>query len=156
MMKEISVAILLLNGAATMLMVGIIWFVQVVHYPCFNQVGSERFRHYQILNLSRTRWVVGPPMLIEAVTAALLVWQPPTAELKPYCWAAFFLLIFIGLSTAFLQMPGHQLLATQFDAAVHERLVRGNWLRTVAWTLRGLLVLFILHQCLTKGPLYGS
>ena len=31
-----------------------------------------------------------------------------------------------------------------FDAAVHRRLVRTNWIRTVGWTLRGALAVAML------------
>ena len=34
---------LLLQAAATLAMVGLIWFIQVVHYPLFGQVGRDKF-----------------------------------------------------------------------------------------------------------------
>jgi hypothetical protein len=36
--------VLLANLAATFFMVGLIWFVQIVHYPLFGQVGRDRVR----------------------------------------------------------------------------------------------------------------
>jgi hypothetical protein len=66
--------LLLTHAAATLVMVGVIWFVQIVH---------------------------------------------------------------------FVQVRLHSRLADGFDAAIHRRLVQSNWLRTAAWTGRGILVLII-------------
>ena len=54
------------------------------------------------------------------------------------------LLAVIWLSTALIQVPLHQRLGGGFDAEVHSRLVTSNWIRTVAWTLRGLLAVHLL------------
>jgi len=35
--------VLFANLAATLVMVGDIWFVQVVYYPLFSAVGADRF-----------------------------------------------------------------------------------------------------------------
>ena len=35
--------VLLTHLAATLYMVGVIWFVQVVHYPLFARAGAEGF-----------------------------------------------------------------------------------------------------------------
>ena len=42
---------------------------------------------------------------------------------------------------ALVQVPLHRRLQGGFDAAAHRRLVRTNWLRTAAWTLRAALAL---------------
>src|SRR4028119_2428265 len=58
-------------------MVGVIWFVQVVHYPLFSRVGPEKFSLYSEAHSRLTTYVVGPPMLVEAATALLLVFRRP-------------------------------------------------------------------------------
>jgi hypothetical protein len=50
----------------------------------------------------------------------------------------------VWLSTMFLQIPQHNILARGFDQAAYEALVSGNWVRTVAWTLRGGIALWAL------------
>jgi hypothetical protein len=55
---------------STLIMVGLIWFVQVVHYPLMADVGPREFRRYAPLHQSRTTFVVAGPMLTEAGTAA--------------------------------------------------------------------------------------
>ena len=38
--------VLLANLSATLFMVSVIWFVQMVHYPLFARVGQEKFALY--------------------------------------------------------------------------------------------------------------
>ena len=65
--------ILLMQVFATLFMVGLIWFVQIVHYPLYANVGREQFPEYEALHNRMTTWVVGPAMLVELVTAVLLL-----------------------------------------------------------------------------------
>jgi peroxiredoxin Q/BCP len=134
--------------AATLYMVGLIWFVQVVHYPLFACVGREEFPAYEKFHTRWITWVVGPPMLIEGITAlGLTFYRPPGLLAWPW-WTSLVLLVGLWLSTAAVQMPCHMLLSHGFDAVVHRRLVNTNWLRTVAWSARGLLLLWIAFQFL--------
>lgn len=140
--------VLLANVAATLVMVGLIWFVQVVHYPQFDLVGDDRFVAYEAAHVRATGWVVGLPMLVELITSGLLAWQPPVAGLAVACRAGLALVAVNWASTALLQVPCHDALGRSFDPEVHRRLVRTNWIRTVAWSLRGVLMLYVLEQML--------
>ena len=143
-MNDLLIRLVFLSQlAATLYMTGLIWFVQVVHYPLLGAVGESDFPAYEQRHMSLTTWVVAPPMLIEAATAILLFWLRPTGVSIGFVWAGVVLLASIWLSTAFLQVPCHEALAKGFDANFHQRLVSTNWIRTVAWSLRGLLVFWI-------------
>jgi len=138
--------VLLANLASTLFMVGLIWFVQIVHYPLFASVGEGGFTAYTQAHSRLTSYVVGPPMLLEAGTALLLVLRRP-AEVP--LWAALFglgLVVLIWASTALLQVPRHTTLGAGFDRAAHGGLVITNWLRTAAWSVRGLLVLWMVAR----------
>jgi hypothetical protein len=140
--------LLLAHTGATLFMVGVIWFVQVVHYPLFARVGPSSFSTYSVRHTRLTGLVVGPPMLLEAGTAvALVVWNPPGVWVF-LLWAGLSLVAGIWLSTALLQAPRHTTLGGGFDPAVHRFLVTSNWLRTVLWSLRGLVALCILYQAM--------
>jgi hypothetical protein len=143
--------ILLSNLAATLMMTGLIWFVQIVHYPLFAVVGTHQFWHYQRAHSRFTSWVVGPIMLIEAATAVGLVSFAPQAVPVWAAWSGVGLVAVIWLSTVALQIPCHSSLAVGFDAMTHERLVRTNWIRTVGWTLRSTLVLVLVGLMIGKG-----
>lgn len=127
--------------AATWAMVGLIWFVQVVHYPLFRHVGPAASVGYQARHMRWTTWVVAPLMLVEAATGIWLVAEPP-ADAAPWMpLAGLGLLLVVWVATLLVQVPQHQRLTHGFDALAHRRLVSTNWLRTLCWTARGLLVL---------------
>ena len=134
-------AILLAQVGSTLFMVGLIWFVQIVHYPLMGQIGSAEFVAYETSHANRTSLVVMPVMLIEAITTVLLVLRPPPDLEVAQLWIGLALLALIWLSTFLLQIPRHEQLTHGFDAKAHSFLVGSNWIRTIAWTLRGGLVL---------------
>lgn len=151
MSDDLERLVLLANIAATFVMVGLIWFVQVVHYPLFDLLGEERFVAYEAAHVRATGQVVGLPMLVELITAGLLAWQPPMPELGLACRIGLGLVAAIWVSTACLQVPCHDALGHSFGPAVHRRLVRTNWIRTVAWSLRGALMLYVLERMLAAA-----
>jgi len=130
-----------LNLFSTLAMVGLIWFVQIVHYPLLSIVGEDQFRAYMKQHRRLTSRVVGPLMLVEAFTSAGLLYQPPAAGQVCWLWCGLGLVLVIWLSTACLQMPRHTALTDHgFSASHHTALVRTNRVRTLAWTARGLLM----------------
>lgn len=129
-----------LHAFATLYMTGLIWFVQLVHYPLMAKVGPDGFAEYQRLHERRTGWAVGPAMLVEAVAAVLLVIAGSDGFPAGIAWVGLALVILLWLSTALIQVPCHRKLEHGFDAGVHRRLVVSNWLRTALWSARGVLV----------------
>ena len=144
MMDSLPRFLLLAQLASTLFMTGVIWFVQVVHYPLFAKTGLTDFHVFEKAHTSLTTWVVAPPMLIELISALLLIWYRPAGISNVQCGIGLALLGVIWLSTLFLQIPCHELLSRDFDPVIHQKLVSTNWIRTVAWSLRALLVLYMI------------
>ena len=140
--------IFLLHLAATLYMTGVIWFVQVVHYPLFSRVHQEFFAAYGAAHGRLTTWVVAPPMLVELATALLLVWSQPIGISCVVLGINLVLLAIIWLSTWLLQVPRHKHLRQAFDEKVHHALVLTNWLRTIAWSVRSLIMLWVAARAL--------
>lgn len=119
---------------ATAYMVGVILFVQVVHYPLMARVGAASFTDYEAAHVVRTGIVVVPGMIVELGSA---IWIFAGLAREHPDWGpgltGLILLAVIWLSTALLQAPAHRRLESGFDTTVHRRLVRSNWLRTLAW-----------------------
>ena len=150
--STVGLLILLCHAAATFYLVGLVWFVQRVHYPLFAGVGPAGFAAYERAHTSRTTPVVAPPMLIEAKTGLLLLLFPAPG-LPPWpLWLGLALIAAIWLSTFALQVPRHRDLERGFDAGAHRSLVGTNWIRTALWSLRGALVLGLLFQTATRAP----
>ena len=145
-----SSSILIANFVSTLFMVGLIWMVQVVHYPLFDDIGKENYASYQQRHQSNITLIVGPVMLIELVTAILLVWYSIDDISKPMVYTGVGLVAVIWLSTAFIQVPCHEKLVKGFDPTAYKWLVNSNWIRTIAWTARGVLVTWMLVRVLSK------
>jgi len=137
--------VLLAHGAATWFMCGLIWFVQGVHYPLFGAVGRETFSAYHAAHSRLTTYVVAVPMCVELATAVLLLWTRPSGVPAWSAWAGLGLLLAIWVSTGALQVPRHNELGGGFEEIAHRRLVDSNWIRTIAWSARGLLVAWMLY-----------
>lgn len=128
--------LLSLHAIATIMMTGLIWFVQIVHYPLFPFVGARDFVQYEREHVRRTTWIVAPLMGLEAFTAVALVLLAKSGAMLAVSIAGLLLVALIWAMTALLQVPCHSRLSTGFDALSARRLVATNWLRTVAWTAR--------------------
>lgn len=127
-------------------MTGIIWFIQLVQYPFFSQVGKENFPQY---HASHTFWitpVVAPAMILELFTSVFLIVYPPENIDSKLIWLGLFLTLINWASTFFLQVPMHEKLSQGFDVEAHEFLVNSNWIRTIVWTLRSGLVCYFLWK----------
>ncbi len=121
-------------------MIGLIWFVQVVHYPMFDGVGEKQFSDYQVRHMRLTTYVVSPFMIGEFITLFWLFSVPEFYNNQLFLVSAG-LLILIWVSTAILQVPCHNHLLKNFDYFVHRKLVNSNWIRTLAWSLRGIVLI---------------
>ena len=136
--------VLLLHAMSTVFMAGIIWFVQIVHYPLFNRVEQSAFPEYQRDHSRLTTLVVVPPMLLELGTGVWLALDPPSSLGFPLALLGLGLLLVIWGSTFTLQVPAHGKLSRGFEEEPYRRLTRSNWIRTTAWSLRVLLVTTML------------
>ena len=140
--------IVMAHVASTLTLVGLIWFVQVVHYPLMARVGIDSFPTYEKEHQRLTTRVVGPSMLVELLTAGALLWIRPAAIHFWMVLAGSLLLALIWGMTFLVQLPQHLRLSVGYQPDVLRCLVAGNWWRTALWTTRGLLVLGILWQLL--------
>ncbi len=125
-------------------MFGIIWFIQIVHYPMFLEIVPASFTKYETAYANRMGFVAGPLMIAELLSSALLLLpslRPPTVT-GAQAWLGLALVALLWASTAFLQVPLHNQLHTAYNAAAIHKLVLSNWIRTAGWTARAALVLF--------------
>jgi hypothetical protein len=118
---------------ATFAMTGLIWFVQIVHYPMLARLPHENFPALEREHCDRTGFVVAPPMLVEAFTLCWLIFRGFNSPLFLFTAA---LLGVVWISTFALQVPTHRTLLAGWSESAHRRLVLTNWIRTTAWTIR--------------------
>ena len=133
-------AVLVISAAASWAMVGLIWMVQVVHYPMLAEFSASSPGTAAVVHQRRISWVVGPLMAAEGVTALiLLVDRPATIERDERLGRSF-----VAGRGAALDRPRPgatpQPIGAGHDRAVARRLISTNWVRTIAWTGRGVLL----------------
>ena len=138
--------LLLVHAGATLMMLGVILVMQVVHYPLFARVGTEEYTAYQKSHMRRVTGIVLPAMSAELGTAAWLAVERPPAVPGWMAWTGLALALLLWASTGLVQTPLHRRLTEGFDAEAHRRLVRSNWLRTAAWATRSGLALWMLAR----------
>jgi len=123
--------------AVTWALIGLIWMVQIVIYPQFAAVGRLEFGAYHADYTRRISWIVGPLMVAELGSAAWLLWA---GERSGWFSISLGLIGVNWLSTVIVQVPLHRKLEQGFEAGAYGRLVATNWVRTAAWTARGVAV----------------
>lgn len=136
--------LLLLNAAAVLALTGIIWFVQIAHYPLFAEVGDDRWDAYHREHSRRTTWVVIAPMTLDLLTSVALVLERPPQVAAWLAAAGALAAIATWAVTGALAVPAHRALGAGWNGAIGSRLVRVNWLRTVAWTAHAAIVVAML------------
>ncbi len=145
----LSIWILLTHVAATCAMTGLIWLVQVVHYPLFAAIDPTAFPAYHREHLRLITLVVGPLMLVEAgaaIAVTMLRLSPPWLA-----WLGVVLLVVVWGTTMWLSVPQHDALARGFNASAHGALLATNWIRTVAWTARASVSLAMVARAMVPS-----
>ena len=138
-------AMLLAHAAVTCALAGLIWTIQLVHYPLFAYADRGSWRAFHDAHARRITRLVAVLMPLELLLAGALAWQLGSAE----AWLGITLLAVVWISTAALQVPLHEILSRRFDAGAHRALVATNWVRTAGWTLRALVAVALLAPALS-------
>ena len=129
---------LVIHLIATSIMVGVIWVIQLVHYPSFHFIELKQYTTFQRFHMSRISFVVIPAMLTELFTLILFIIS--TDPIDTLVTVSGLLLVLIWLMTAVFFSGVHQKLTLGYDKTVVDKLVKLNWGRTLLWTLRLLLI----------------
>lgn len=132
-----------LHLASTLYLTGLIWCIQVVHYPLMSEVTTDRFSAFHRRHSTRISAVVVLPMTVELLSAVVVAWPGAVPAPRWMTLLGLALVLVIWLSTFGLQVPLHRRLAEGFDTEAHRSLVRSNWIRTAAWTVRAALVIAV-------------
>ena len=133
--------------AATWFMVGLIWTIHTVHYPLFAEVGADAYIGFQAAHLERIGPLLVLPWLFEGVSAAALLLAGDRG-IRRSAFVGAVAMAVVLLISGFWSAPAHGELTDGFDAAVHGRLMDANLVRTLAWTVRGVVAVDIIRRVL--------
>lgn len=131
-------------------MTGVVWVVQLTQYPSFHWFDNSRFVGNHDRYRIRIAIIATPAMSLEMVSSALLLFSTPTYVGRVGAWAGMTLTLLIWISMFFVQVPLHEKLTEGFDAVAAGRLVKTNWVRTVAWTVRSVLLVYWTFTALSN------
>jgi hypothetical protein len=129
---------------------GLIWLIQTVHYPLFRNVGLVEFAGYHRNHVASIKYIVIPAMLAEVVCALALPLMAPTLWSNPLYLTSLVALAVVWVSTWLIQGPLHSTLRMEFSYYEHRLLVRTNWLRTIAWSVRLITLTTLFLQWLPR------
>ena len=115
----------------------LIWLVQLIIYPSFQRIPSNEFSVYHLWYVKRISSIVFPLMIAECVMAA---WWLNSEFGSPVPAISGFLVLIVWLSTFALQVPIHNRLKSGKDEVLIRRLVLSNWIRTLAWSLKTVVI----------------
>jgi hypothetical protein len=112
--------------ACTLFLTGAAWSLLVVQLPVLFEPGAIRKTRL------RNTALIAVPMLIELV-AAIRLGQPVGLGFVLIIWAVTFV----------FYIPDYTRLTHGYDAGIVRRLIAWQWIRTVCWTARSALLLWI-------------
>ncbi len=137
--------ILLLSLFFNVFSTGVSWFMQLVHYPMFEEVGRKEFQDYQRHSRPRRRYITYIPAVGAIVSTLALFWISPWGlwmegvKIALGFSASLFILSWISTH------PQHEVLATHgYSHKVIKQLTLFQWIRTLGWTMNSFLILFIV------------
>jgi hypothetical protein len=132
--------VLLLHIVSCAFMTGLIWVIQILHYPAFRFVAAAQFKNFHEFHSRNITFIVLPVMGFELLTAFALVYLSQSLVML---WVNAIGVGLIWLSTLLVSVPSHNALARGSDVQAMQRLVSTNWIRTLLWTARLIFLLYI-------------
>ena len=140
--------VLLVHLTFTSIMTGVIWVIQIVHYPSFHFIEKELYTVFQKFHMNKISIIVIPIMVAELITGIMLFLDKSSKS--PFLIISFIILVLIWLITGVFFTKAHNELITGYQELVVNQLVVMNWIRTLLWTLRLLLLIGFLHLHFSK------
>ena len=127
----------------TSIMTGVIWVIQIVHYPSFHFIEKELYTAFQKFHMNKISIIVIPIMLAELITGMMLFLDKSSKS--PFLIISFVILVLIWLITGVFFSKAHNELIAGYQELVVTQLVAMNWIRTLLWTLRLLLLTYFVY-----------
>lgn len=136
--------IFLLNLVLSFIAVGLIWTIQLVHYPSMKYIPKDRFPEYHNFHSIRISILAIPLMFAELVTSTILLYQNLNNAIQTIFLVNLILVLLIWLSTFLIQVPLHNALSKEKNTEKLSKLIFSNWIRTILWTARSILMILFL------------
>lgn len=140
--EQMTTSLINIHLSLCFVMIGVIWVIQLVHYPSFKYIDQNEFIKFERFHMNRISFIVVPIMTLELLTAIIL-----TVFLsKTNSWHFFntIFLVFTWFFTFFVSARLHKRLLQRYSLDLIQKLTSSNWARTTIWSIRGLLGYYFL------------
>ena len=121
---------------------GLIWTVQLVHYPTFRYVGENEFSKFEDFHKKAITLIVMPLMLFELVSVMSLLYF----DYNSIHLINFIIVTLIWMSTMFISVPLHNNLSGGKNKESIEKLIMTNWIRTILWSIKTCILLLVNYH----------
>lgn len=117
---------------ATLLMTGVVWFVQLVHYPSFRFVADDKGSEAARIHQRNTSMLVIPLVLVEMGTGILLMFSSWITQYGNYLLINLALLFLVWGVTFLRMFPIYRRLNENMNEESISSLISTNWIRTLS------------------------
>ncbi|MEI8002548.1 MAG: hypothetical protein WCI50_14485 [Actinomycetes bacterium] len=142
--------VVVVQAVVTMLMVGMIWTVHLVHYQLFPLVGAAAWDRYESAHVDRIGKILFGPWLVEGLCVLVLLLARPRT-LRVLAFVSAFLMLFILIDTAAFSAPAHGVLLDHWDRSTYDELMLVNLVRAWLWTAKGVVAVWMLWLVVARG-----
>ena len=110
----------------------LIWIVQLVIYPSFQFMSTEKLLLWHVKYTERMTWIAGPLILLQTTIVSMQIVQETSAvhilsaSVVGVTW----------ILTYFVSIPLHRTISQHgASPVVIKKLVHTNWYRTICWSV---------------------
>lgn len=136
--------VFILHLVSTSIMVGVIWIIQLVHYPTFLYIDKQKYMKFQEFHMSRVSYIVMPTMIAELFSGIYILFYNNILMVNTFFLLASFSLFLNWVITALVFVKIHNRLLIKYEKNIILLLVKLNWLRTILWSLRLVFLTIII------------
>ena len=123
-------------------LVSLLFMTQFITYPTFLHIDKDKFSEYHRKYVNNISFIVAPVMLIELLTLSLIAYFSSEFLIIK----SLILLLVIWLTTFFIMIPSHNRISKSFNKKEIISLINYNWVRTILWSFKLLLIIFLYFE----------
>jgi len=130
-----------LNLIANSILVGLIWVIQLIVYPSFKFIDKNNWSKFHKLHTHKITIIVGWLMPLELLLTFVLIFKGGVSYIN---LLVAICVIVIWSSTFLIQVPLHNKLSQIHSDKNINLLIKSNWLRTIAWSLKMIFLIVLV------------
>ncbi len=121
----------------------LIWLIQILHYPSFRYIDTAQFEDFHQHHTNMITLIVLPLMLCELVNVLWVTYKTGFSSIFLLLSA---IVLLIWLTTFLVSVPLHDKMSQFKNIEAIERLITTNWVRTILWTAKVVIVTFLFYK----------